>query len=135
MNIHLELLFFWYRIATTSAGVTGLLIVNYWYIYGDRKDTVGNLERARKVWSLLLVVEVIISFVILLLLVIVFKNMGIAPVHYLIIFGALSLHTSILFFLCTFFLSPRAVKYVVPFKRISYHLKVSSIDGKNRVTH
>lgn len=108
---------FWYRIFITIAGVLSLLITYYWYFYGNKDTTAGELDAAKRMWFYLFTVQVTITAVIFVAKVIIFRNEGIAFKHYLVILGALSLFTWLFFWISTFFMSPNAVKYLVPFKK------------------
>lgn len=116
-TLAIEDFLFWYRIAITAVGVISLLLTYYWYVYGSKDSTAGDLEQARRVWYQLFVILIIVAIVALFAKVIIFLDEGIAIIDYLIIFAALSLHTYIFYWLCTFLMSPRAVKYLVPLKK------------------
>jgi hypothetical protein len=105
-----------YRIALAAAAVMGLLSVFYWYFYGSKDSTAGELDRAKRIWYSSFVGQIIIAVGIVVILVILFLSEGLTTIDYLIIFALVSLHTYIFFWLCTFFMSPRTVKYIPPFR-------------------
>ncbi len=106
----------WYRIAITAVGVIALLSTYYWFNYGSKDETARNLDSAKRTWTVLFVVQIIVAVVALLVLVVAFLDEGLLIGDYLLIFLALSLHSYIFFWLCTFLMSPTAVKYLVPLK-------------------
>ena len=107
----------YYRIFVTAAGIISLLSVYYWFYYGNKDSTAGDLEGAKRLWYSLFIIELVIAVVILLVNVILLLDEGVGITDYLFIYIALSLHTYIFFWLCTYLMSPRTVKYLVPLKR------------------
>jgi hypothetical protein len=82
----------------------------YWYYYGGLGSTAGNMEKAKKIWWTSLILQVLVTIVLLLVLVLLNLAEGILTTDWLIILGLISIHTWILFWFCTFFMSPRTVK-------------------------
>lgn len=113
-TITIEDFLLYYRIAITVVCVISLLSVYYWFNFGGKDSTAADLDHAKKVWYQYFVVQIILSVLALFVHVILFLDEGIIFMDYLTIFGALSLHTWIFYWLCTFLMSPRAVKYVIP---------------------
>lgn len=106
----------WYRITITVAGLIALFSTYYWFHYGSKDEVARNLDSAKYVWNGHFIAHVILAVVGLLVLVVVFLDEGLLLGDYSMIFSALSLHTYIFFWLCTFLMSPTAVKYLVPLK-------------------
>ena len=98
-----------------AAGV-GIINCLYWYYYGGKDSTAGDLDKAKKVWWSSFVIQILAAVGVLFGL--VFKNLseGILTTDWLIVFGLISLHTWFFFWLCTFIMSPRTVKYIPLFK-------------------
>lgn len=84
----------------------------YWYFYGDREKVAGELAKAQTKWRTMLLLQFINA--VILTLVVVFQNReeGIEPDRYGIYFAINVLLTFCLFWLTTFFFSPRTVQYI-----------------------
>lgn len=89
-----------------------ILLANYWYYYGDTESTAGELESAKKKWVSLFITQIILSVVFIVVLVVINRNEGIEPKWYGIYYAIIALLTYLLFWLTTFFMSPRTVKYI-----------------------
>lgn len=105
-----------FRLMLGIAIAIGLINCFYWYYYGGKDSTAGDLGRAKRVWQYSLLIQIVASIGILLGLVIVNLAEGILTTDWLITFGLISLNTWVLFYLCTFFLSPNTVINVIPGK-------------------
>lgn len=105
-----------FRIMLGIAAGIGILNCLYWYYYGGLDSTAGNLGKAKGIWWGSFIFQIICSIGILLILVFMNLAEGILTKDWLIIFGLFSLHTWFFFWLCTFFMSPRTVKYIPLFK-------------------
>jgi hypothetical protein len=104
-----------YRIVLAVAAVLGLLNSFCWYFYGS-KDSIGReLNRARKIWNISFIVQIVVAAGLVVALAVMLMAEGVSPKDYLIIFGLASLHTFILFWFCTLLMSPNNVKNLVPF--------------------
>lgn len=115
-TLPIETFLFWYRVALTAVGVIALLTVFNWFRYGNKDAVAIELDQAKRVWYITFISLISLTVVVMMAKVVAFLNEGIAFVDYLIIFAAVALETFIYFWLCTFLLSPRTVKYVVPLK-------------------
>ena len=115
-TITIEKFILWYRLGNTVAGIISLIWVFYWFSYGSKDSTAGDLDNAKKFWYKSFIIHIIVAVAILFAEVVGFLNEGIVYSDYLIIFVTLSLHTYFFFWLCTFLMSPRAVKYIVPLR-------------------
>jgi len=104
------------RIMLGVAAGIGLLNCLYWYYYGAKDSTAGRLDRAKKVWWSSFILQIVGSVGILVTLVIMNIQEGILTTDWLIVYGLISVHTWFLFWLCTFIMSPRTVKYIPLFK-------------------
>lgn len=84
----------------------------YWYYYGDKESTASELPTAKRKWLGLFVFQIIVSVVLVLVVILLNRTQGIEPKWYAIYFGVLAILTFILFWLSTFLMSPRTVKYI-----------------------
>ena len=91
----------------TGVGMLGCL---YWYYYGNLSSTAGNLSKAKKVWWIIFIFQIIGSAAILFGLVFMNLKEGISTTDWLISYALISLHTWFFYWLCTFLMSPRPVK-------------------------
>ena len=107
----------WYRLSISAAALISLFYTYHWFFYGSKDSTAGDLNQAKRTWNISFIIQFIVAVVILFIEVIIFMNQGIAFMDYLKILGALFLHTFVFFWFCTFLMSPRAVKYLVPLKK------------------
>ena len=104
------------RLALGVAAVIGIANSLYWYYYGNLDSTVGDLNKAKRFWWISFVFQIIASVVILFVLVFVNLKEGILTSDWLIMFGLISLLSWFFFWLCTFLMSPRNVKFIPLFK-------------------
>lgn len=89
-----------------------ILFACYWFWYGAKESTVGELNAARKKWYGLFFFQIILSVALVVVIVIMNRTEGIEPKWFGIYFGILSLLTFVLFWLSTFLMSPRSVKFI-----------------------
>ncbi|HYI07478.1 MAG TPA: hypothetical protein VEK57_00280 [Thermoanaerobaculia bacterium] len=101
-----------YRAILIAVAVLGLVNCCYWYFYGAKETTGGNVPAARRVWRLSMAAQVAIAATAVIALVLAFSDEQFTSVEYLLVFGAASAHTYIFFWICTLFMSPRPVEYV-----------------------
>jgi predicted histidine transporter YuiF (NhaC family) len=101
-----------YRIVLAAAAVLGLLICFFWYYYGNRERTAGNLEGAKRVWTLSFFGQMALAVAAVVAIIALFRNAVFTTTQYAIFFAVMSAHTYLFYWLCTLFLSPRTVKYV-----------------------
>lgn len=106
----------YFRLVLGIAAVAGIVNCLYWYYYGNQDSAVGDLKKAKRVWWVSFVFQVIASAVILLILVLLNLKEGILTTDWLITYALISLHTWFFFWLCTFLMSPRNVKFIPLFK-------------------
>ncbi|MHA2289433.1 MAG: hypothetical protein ACXABG_11670 [Promethearchaeota archaeon] len=107
---------FLYRITLAIAAFLGLINSCYWFFYGNKDSTAGNLEQAKRKWYFIFISLIIIAVLVVFVLVIILLDEGLVFGHYSILFCFISLHTFFFFWLCTFLMSPRTVKYIPLFK-------------------
>lgn len=98
-----------------AAGI-GILNCLYWYYYGGKDSTAGDLGKAKKIWWGSFIIQIVASVALLLGLVFINIAEGIVTIDWLITFGLISLHTWFFFWLCTFLMSPPTVKFIPLFK-------------------
>ena len=101
-----------YRILVSVAAVLGLLLAFWWYYYGSRPSTVGELDRAKRVWTLLFFLGLALAVAVLVALLVVFREESFTVSEYALFFGVLSLHTWLLFWIATLLMSPRTVQTI-----------------------
>ncbi len=89
-----------------------IMSANYWYFYGDKESTAGELDSAKKKWIGLFIFQIILSVILIVIIVLMNRTQGIEPKWYGIYFGILAVLTFVLFWLATFLMSPRTVKYI-----------------------
>lgn len=84
----------------------------YWYYYGSLEKTAGDLNGAKSKWRMLFIFQIILSVVLTLIIIFMNLSQGIEPKWFCAYFGILALLTFILFWISTFLMSPRTVKYI-----------------------
>lgn len=104
------------RMILGAAAFLGIFNCVYWYYYGNKDSVAGNLHKAKRVWVLSLILQIIFSVVLLVVLVMMNLSEGVQTSSWLILFCLLSVHTWIFFWFCTFLMSPRTVQYIPLFK-------------------
>lgn len=105
-----------FRIVLGIAATIGIINCLYWYYYGSRGETAGNLNKAKKVWWTSFVLQIVASVAILFILVFMNLSTGILTTDWLICYALISLLTWFFFWLCTYLLSPRPVKNLPLFR-------------------
>lgn len=106
-----------YRIILAVAAFIGISNSFYWYFYGSKDSTAGELERAKRIWTQSFIGQITSAAGIVFVLGFKFLSEGIVLRDYLIFFGLASLHTYIFFLFCTFLMSPINVERIPLFKR------------------
>ncbi|MEJ7736777.1 MAG: hypothetical protein WKF97_05055 [Chitinophagaceae bacterium] len=104
------------RIMLGIAAAIGILNTIYWYYYGSLDSTAAELNKAKKVWMISFILQIIASVAILFVLIALYLTEGVATADWLIAFALMSLHTWFFYWLCTFLMSPRTVQYIPLFK-------------------
>jgi len=105
-----------FRVVLGIAALAGIINCLYWYYYGGQDSSAGDLNKAKKIWRTSFILQIIASAALLLALVFMNLKEGILTTQWVITFALLSLHTWIFFWLCTFLMSPRNVKFIPLFK-------------------
>lgn len=105
-----------FRMISGSAALTGLISCLYWYYYGNLDSTAGKLGQAKKTWWLAFIFQIIISVVLLVIIIFINLTEGIPTSQWLLTYLFISAHTWFFFWITTFFMSPRSVKYIPLFK-------------------
>lgn len=101
-----------YRLVMAGAAVVGLLLCLYWFAYGGRDTTSARLGEARRLWGMLLAVEVVVAVVALVAIVVLFSDEALSGGNLAEILVLLLLQTAVLYWASTFLMSPRAVEYI-----------------------
>lgn len=101
-----------YQAVVAGAAALGILGCSFWYFYGSRDKISARLREARRTWTLLFVGQLIVAALSLVLLVILFRSESLSSANLAVIFFYLAMQTVLLFWLCTFLMSPRAVEYI-----------------------
>lgn len=107
-----------YRIALGVAAASGVLNSLYWFFYGDRDSTVGELDKAQKIWNISLVFQFLVSAGVLSTTVFLLMAEGLTLPNYAVIFAGVSVHTYFFFWICTLFMSPRTVERIPLLSRL-----------------
>ncbi len=105
------------RILFAAGMLLSIIACCYWYYYGDQPQTAGNLGAARKKWWMLFILMLVLSVVLTLIIVFLNLSEGIEPKWYAIYYIIFAALTYILFWLATYLMSPRTVKYIPLGKR------------------
>jgi len=103
---------FLYRVASAVIAGIGLLACYYWFYYGSQEETAMDLNRARRVWVSLIVGMFGFAAGGVGTLVVIFRTETFLLLQYVIFFLVMSLHTYIIFWICTLLFSPRTVEFV-----------------------
>ncbi|HZG23722.1 MAG TPA: hypothetical protein VEZ17_04030 [Chitinophagaceae bacterium] len=104
------------RIILGFAALSGITNALYWFYYGNLTSTAGELDRAKRVWWVSFILQVIASVVLLFILIFMYLDQNIATSGWLISYALISLLTWFFFWLTTFMMSPRTVKFIPLFK-------------------
>ncbi len=105
-----------FRLVLGIAAIIGIANCLYWYYYGSLDSTAGNLNKAKKVWWTSFIFQIAASVAILFILVAMNLEEGVLTKDWLITYLLISLLTWFFFWLCTFLMSPRTVKFIPLFK-------------------
>ncbi|HEY0177551.1 MAG TPA: hypothetical protein VGC08_14305, partial [Pedobacter sp.] len=89
-----------------------IILSSYWYYYGNLESTAGELKKAKQKWNMLFFLELIISIALTVIIVVMNLTEGIEASWYSIYFAVNAFLTFILFWLTTFLMSPRTVKFI-----------------------
>ncbi len=106
-----------YRIVLAIAALIGITNSLYWFYYGSKDSTAGALERAKKIWNISFIIQIVASAGIVLALVLMLMTQGVAPIYYIMLFGLAALHTFIFFWISTLLMSPTNVERLPLCKR------------------
>lgn len=102
-----------YRIIISCSSVLGWLACAYWFFAGRRDSVAANMPRARRLWNIWFIVEILVSVSAVGAAAAIFSHEALVVTDYLTIFGIAALATWILFWCCSLVMSPRSVKYCV----------------------
>lgn len=105
-----------FRVIVGIAVASGIVNCLYWYYYGSQPSTAGRLDKAKRVWWISFILQVIISVALLFALIMQYLSEGIESSSWIIVYVLISVLTWFFFWLCTFLMSPRTVKYIPLFK-------------------
>jgi len=101
-----------YRVVSAAIAAIGLVACYYWFYYGSREQTASELDRARRVWVGLVVGMFSFAAGGVGTMTVIFRTETFPIVQYTIFFFVMSIHTYVLFWLCSLFFSPRTVEFV-----------------------
>jgi hypothetical protein len=107
-----ERFLFLYRVVSAAIAGIGLLSCYYWFYYGGREETAADLDRARRVWFGLIVGMFGFAAGGMGTMVVIFRTETFLLMQYAIFFLVMSVHTYIVFWICTLLFSPRTVEFV-----------------------
>jgi len=84
----------------------------YWYSYGSKEATAGELPVAKRKWYSLFIFQIVLSVILIVILVVINRSQGIEPKWFGIYYCISALLTFLLFWIATFLMSPRTVKFI-----------------------
>ncbi len=88
----------------------------YWFYYGSQEKVAGELPRAKTKWRLLFLMQIVFAAALTVVIVVMNMTEGIESRWFGSYFGVLFVLTLVLFWVTTYLMSPRIVKYI-PFGR------------------
>jgi cytochrome bd-type quinol oxidase subunit 2 len=100
------------RIIFGTGVLLSIICACYWFYYGDQEKVAGELGAASRKWNMLFIFQIILAVALTVVIVLMNMKEGIEASWYCIYFACLSVLTFILFWLSTFLMSPRTVKYI-----------------------
>ncbi len=95
-----------------SGIVASIISACSWYFYGSQESTAGNLVAAKKRWYVLFIGQIILSVGLVTTLIMMNSLEGIEPKWFGIYYAIIALFTFIFFWLTTYMMSPRTVKFI-----------------------
>jgi hypothetical protein len=104
------------RVIFAVGVLLSLVCCSYWYYYGSQERVAGELPKAKTKWRMLFFLQLILAIALTVVLVVMNMAQGIEPKWFIIYFALLSVLTFILFWVATYMMSPRTVKFI-PFGR------------------
>lgn len=106
-----------FQIVLGAGTLISLGLICYWYYYGSQDSTATRLDEAKRTWNIFFILEILLAVILIVVMVAKYRNEGVDASDWIILFAFLAMPTVILFWLATFFMSPRAVTYIPLFKR------------------
>lgn len=104
------------RIIFAVGAVLSLISCSYWYYYGSQEKVAGELPKAKSKWRMLFFLQLVLAIGLTVILVVMNMSQGIESKWFIIYFVLLSVLTFLFFWVATYLMSPRTVKYI-PFGR------------------
>ena len=101
-----------FRMLLGIIAVLSLVLIFYWFYYGNKASTAGELDRAKKKYIVLFITEIVFAVIMLIVFIILLINEGVESYNYALIFVLGSVLTFILFWVSTLYLSPKNVKFL-----------------------
>ena len=84
----------------------------YWFYYGSLEKTAGDLNGAKSKWRNLFIFQIVLSVALTLVIILTNISQGIEAKWFCLYFAILALLTFILFWITTYLMSPRTVKFI-----------------------
>ncbi len=106
-----------FRIILAVAAVVGFSGCAFWFFYGSREKTVGDMAGARRTWNAWFFVQLVACAGVVAGVVLSFSNESFIARDYALLVLSASLLTWVLFWIASLVLSPRGVMYCVLGKR------------------
>ncbi len=100
------------RLIFGIAMLTSVGFACYWYYYGSQEKVAGELPEAKRKWKVLFFLLMLLAVGLTIFIVVLNLDEGIESSWFITYFGILSVLTYFLFWISTFFLSPRTVKFL-----------------------
>jgi len=89
-----------------------IILTSYWYYYGNKESTAGELKKAKGKWTIFFIIELVVSVALTLTIIMLNISEGIEASWFIIYFAINALLTFVLFWLTTFLMSPRSVQFI-----------------------
>jgi hypothetical protein len=89
-----------------------IILASYWFYYGNQESTAGELKKAKGKWTILFIVELVVSVALTVTIIMLNIAEGIEASWFIIYFAINALLTFVLFWLTTFLMSPRSVQFI-----------------------
>ncbi|MBK7957600.1 MAG: hypothetical protein IPK03_05480 [Bacteroidetes bacterium] len=100
------------RIIFGVGTLLSIVSASYWYFYGNKESTAGELQAAKKKWLSIFIFQIILSVTLTGTIVGTNVTEGIEAKWFGIYYAINAVLTFLFFWLATFLMSPRTVKYI-----------------------
>ena len=101
-----------FRILLGIVAILSLILIFYWFYYGNKTNTAGELDVAKRKYIALFIAQIIFAIAMLITLIIILFGEGVQSSDYVVVLLLASVLTFILFWIITLFFSPKTVKFI-----------------------